>query len=730
MSATLSRNRTVPIAARFCAASMLFSCAFANQSDADLKGLVQAPPETVTIHDAAKAGDAEAVRAILQTNAAAVLLTNSLGETALLLGAGAASPAVVEVLLAAKAPVNAQAQGCSALQFAIVYGRFKSWADRLAHKDVNFQELADGIRRVLANPEVRTVGEAAFPTDLKVVLPEFLAVKVDPERTRKELKVVELLLAGGADVKLTDQSGFTALHCAAMRPEPEFTQALLGKGADVLAQSRIGDTPLHFAVRLGSPATVELLLEKGAKVGKRDRFGNTPLFFAAAGGKLEIVRLLLKHGAFADDMNNDGGSPLYKAVQLGNREMVALLLDEGHVPMSGRMGKLGETALHVAARHGDADMVRFLLDRKADPNATDKEGFTPLLNAAEHGELATVEILAQNGADLTARTPKDSCAFALAAGSTNLALVQWLAEKLPTIDSKDKVYALRNACLHGCVANVRWLLGQGVPANATNLGETPLLSACGGPGLIARLRQQKDPALKTPGDEAGPEEDYAQIVSLLLTNGADVNFVGPEGRTPLHYATACGSVLITEILLLHKADINARNRDGRTPLHGAASWGGAPLVELLLTNRAAIEAKDNYGFTPLRDAAAQGNGVAIKVLLAHGAVVSVRDTYGATPLHWVAMTTNVAAAALLLDAGATVNAVDLGKRTPLHQAVQAGRDAMVQFLLEHKADATLRDGNLDTPADLARKKGDFHMEMILQRQAPPQPQPNGPNPRT
>ena len=67
----------------------------------------------VTIHDAVKAGDAEAVRAILQTNAAAALLTNTFGETALHLGAGAASPAVVEALLAANAPVPASSgAGC------------------------------------------------------------------------------------------------------------------------------------------------------------------------------------------------------------------------------------------------------------------------------------------------------------------------------------------------------------------------------------------------------------------------------------------------------------------------------------------------------------------------------------------------------------------------------------------------------------------------------------------
>jgi ankyrin repeat protein len=81
----------------------------------------------LTIHDAASAGDAVSVRTIVQTNAAAALLTNNLGETALHLGAAAASPAVVEALLASKAPVNAQAREGTPLHYAIAFG----WSSRL-----------------------------------------------------------------------------------------------------------------------------------------------------------------------------------------------------------------------------------------------------------------------------------------------------------------------------------------------------------------------------------------------------------------------------------------------------------------------------------------------------------------------------------------------------------------------------------------------------------------------
>ena len=166
------------------------------------------------ILEAAKAGDAAGVRSILQTNAAAASLTNSLGETALHLGAGAGSPAVVEALLAAKAPVNAQAQGETALHYAISYQRMLRFAEDLGK--TNMQQLLGIALRRLEDPEIRSIGDKATPLD-KMTIRRALAAHDDPERTRAELKIVELLLEADADLNIADLAGITALHCAAMR---------------------------------------------------------------------------------------------------------------------------------------------------------------------------------------------------------------------------------------------------------------------------------------------------------------------------------------------------------------------------------------------------------------------------------------------------------------------------------------------------------------------------------
>jgi ankyrin repeat protein len=51
---------------------------------------------------------------------------------------------------------------------------------------------------------------------------------------------------------------------------------------------------------------------------------------------------------------------------------------------------MDRTALHKAALAGDAERVKELLKKGADPNAQDKDGYTPLHKAAEKGHVEVV----------------------------------------------------------------------------------------------------------------------------------------------------------------------------------------------------------------------------------------------------------------------------------------------------------------------------------------------------
>lgn len=71
------------------------------------------------------------------------------------------------------------------------------------------------------------------------------------------------------------------------------------------------------------------------------------------------------------------------------------------------------------------------------------------------------------------------------------------------------------------------------------------------------------------------------------------------GCTPLHFAAAGGSSMITSELLKLGADVDALDAVDETPLHIAARNGGVPICELLVKAGATIDAVNKQGMTPL-----------------------------------------------------------------------------------------------------------------------------------
>src|SRR5262245_17023782 len=108
-----------------------------------------------------------------------------------------------------------------------------------------------------------------------------------------------------------------------------------------------------------------------------------------------------------------------------------------------------------------------------------------------------------------------------------------------------------------------------------------------------------------------------QLCQFLLENGADVNYGGAAGETPLHAALCKANRPVydevVKVLLANGANPNATTnpasetgcfmRDCRTkaetPLHRAAAFGSEPVIDLLLNAGADREAKDMNGDSPL-----------------------------------------------------------------------------------------------------------------------------------
>jgi len=100
--------------------------------------------------------------------------------------------------------------------------------------------------------------------------------------------------------------------------------------------------------------------------------------------------------------------------------------------------------------------------------------------------------------------------------------------------------------------------------------------------------------------------------------------VKSDGTTALLAATEAGHADVVSILLRRGADVNATTTDvGTTPLIVAAKAGDAATVKLLLASHANVGAKASRGRTALLEAEAAGHTEVVKLLLSRGAGVMI-----------------------------------------------------------------------------------------------------------
>ena len=363
--------------------------------------------------------------------------------------------------------------------------------------------------------------------------------------------------------------------------------------------------------------------------------GYTGLQHAARYGKLESARCLLQCGSNIS-LANHYGTALHVACKHGQRDIIQLLLSNfrSDEDMNGKDNE-GRTPLSlIAARQmeGAASVVKMLLTHDG-INAKDTKGRTPLSWAASKGTAGVVETFLEHGVgvDVNAKDNNGRTPLSLAAG-------RWLA----------------------AVPVVEVLLGHdGVDVNARdNEGRPPLSWAAskGAAGVVEMLLRQnkivvdaRDNEGKTPLSCAARAGDVG-VIKLFLEHGVgvDVNAKDKEGRTPLSLAAerrGSRAALVVKALLEHdRVDVNSADNNGQTPLSWAASRGFWEsdlelVVKMFLQqNRVRVDAKDDGGRTPLSWATNRSSLGVVRLFLEHGVGVDInaRDNGGKTPLWWAA----------------------------------------------------------------------------------------------
>ena len=117
------------------------------------------------------------------------------------------------------------------------------------------------------------------------------------QRNADKIEIAGLLLAAGADVKLTSQNGATALHLAALSFSTEksllpIVRDLIRRGAAIDARTSEGNTPLHSAVWRKHLEIAKVLVTAGASLDARDGHGKSPADELVAQGNQHVLDAL------------------------------------------------------------------------------------------------------------------------------------------------------------------------------------------------------------------------------------------------------------------------------------------------------------------------------------------------------------------------------------------------------------------------------------------------------
>lgn len=293
------------------------------------------------IHDAARDGDLDEVKAIISETPSLAGAADNDGRTPLHWACRGVFPEIIEALIGAGADVNA--------------------------KDIN---------------NITPLHSVA---------------------ARGHVEAAKILIENGALLDSPDYETQNALHYAASEGHVEMTELLVEKGSDLEAKNTYGRTPLVLAAReSGSVPVARVLLDAGADVSAKDNYGQSSLDLAAWRGFGDFIDLLLDEGAEVPFSGRAAAMLMDSSTQRGLERLFSLLVENG-VDMSMR-SETGGSLLHSAAAGGSRAIVNSLIENGMDVHQTDAYGWTPLHHAAEMGRGDAIRTLVSAGADIEART--------------------------------------------------------------------------------------------------------------------------------------------------------------------------------------------------------------------------------------------------------------------------------------------------------------------------------------
>uniref|UniRef100_A0A914XDM0 SOCS box domain-containing protein n=1 Tax=Plectus sambesii TaxID=2011161 RepID=A0A914XDM0_9BILA len=304
--------------------------------------------------------------------------------------------------------------------------------------------------------------------------PALLLICQSSSRFPAVVEAATALLDAGADPNLGSLDEMPPLIAAIKVRNSLLVELLLARGADPKITWYNGWTALHEAAAVGDDATVATLIAMNVDLFAIDEDHLTALYVACQEGRTLCVQLMLKAAGeraaeLANMTSTDGGSCVYVAAQDGYDKCVELLVAIGAdvnltvSPVWAGPNDCQDGGVHVVATASQKNFHRCLrlIMPHVDLDILARSELDPLAVAAAAGSSESIEILLEGGLPVDRRT------FA----PTNLLIISFLRP----IFQRPYYSALREAVRKGQEEPALLLMDAGAPLTYASDCYSPFL---------------------------------------------------------------------------------------------------------------------------------------------------------------------------------------------------------------------------------------------------------------
>ncbi|KAK2616047.1 hypothetical protein N8I77_002764 [Diaporthe amygdali] len=460
------------------------------------------------------------------------------------------------------------------------------------------------------------------------------------------VEVVRLLLQGGASLEAKDTENWIPLHAACIWGAFACIDILLEhKKLHDYSTSEI-IAPLPLAVDAGKYKVAKTLLRHGLDPNSHDAVG-CALWYAVKKDRVDLCKLLLENKADPNASSEKSAPPLVQAMMAGNMEIVELLVESGaDLEKPGTLDAFHGSPLLMAViwagtrNSKNIQIIRYLLEKKADPNVTDKDGWAPLWLAAWWRDEETVRILCRAQADVNIvcnqRTPLHA---AIGRSKVDLEVLRALLDHVADVNT--------------------FIEGQGTPlSSAIRLGRVEMIKT-----ILNHDKAKPDmthPSFRSAVLDAtsGNREGIHEILASLLEAGADVDMRDASGRTLLMHAMGASPAAVRTILQ-YQPNLQARDLEMNTVLTCVTSTTTVEVVNLIIRCGGMLDVENKIKDTPLISAVRAQNMDVLQFLLTKDPISANINTQGVDgpPLHLACQNDDLLAANLLIEHKADIDYV-------------------------------------------------------------------------